>query len=78
MSSDGLWIPGARHVWCLADAGFQAYLFDNHSRFAVPGWQLDSSWILCTVSGAVAVLTAVGVAVSAYVLPPEDGYEFLA
>lgn len=55
----------------------QAYLFDNHSRFAIPGWRLDTSWVLCTVSGTVVVLAAVGVAVSAYVLPPEDGYEFL-
>ncbi|KAB5572604.1 hypothetical protein GE09DRAFT_1054667 [Coniochaeta sp. 2T2.1] len=65
-------------VVLLGGMGVVAYLFDNHSRFAVPGWRLDTSWILCTVSGTVVVLCAVGVAVSAYVLPPEDGYEFLA
>lgn len=55
----------------------QAYLFETSKRFAVPGWRLDTSWILCTVSGTAVVLAAVGVAVSAYLLPPEDGYEFL-
>ncbi|OIW23702.1 hypothetical protein CONLIGDRAFT_140595 [Coniochaeta ligniaria NRRL 30616] len=54
-----------------------AYLFDNHNRFAIPGWRLDTSWVLCTVSGTIVVLSAVGVAISAYVLPPEDGYELL-
>ncbi|KAJ9129806.1 hypothetical protein NKR19_g10182 [Coniochaeta hoffmannii] len=57
--------------------GIVAYLFDNYHRFAIPGWRLDTSWILCAVSGTLVVLAAVGVAISAYVLPPEDGYEFL-
>jgi hypothetical protein len=46
--------------------------------FIVPGWRLDTSWVLCTVSGSVAVLSAVGLAIAAFVLPPEEGYEFLA
>jgi hypothetical protein len=56
----------------------QAYLLDNDEQFVVPGWRLDTSWILCTVSAGIAVLCAVGLMVSAYVLPPEDGYEFLS
>jgi len=32
---------------------------------------------LSTVSAAIALLSAVGLAISAYVLPPEEGYEFL-
>ncbi|KAH8893382.1 hypothetical protein GQ53DRAFT_763687 [Thozetella sp. PMI_491] len=54
-----------------------AYLFDNDEQFIVPGWRLDTSWILCLVSGSIAVLCALGLAISAFVLPPEDGYEFL-
>lgn len=45
--------------------------------FVVPGWKLDTSWVLCTVSGSVAVLCGLGLAISAIALPPEDGYEFL-
>jgi hypothetical protein len=54
----------------------QAYLFDNDDRFFV-GWRLDSSWILCTVSWVILVLSAAGVIVSAYILPPEGGYELI-
>lgn len=52
----------------------QAYLFDHDERFLVPGWQLDTSWFLCLLSAAVSSLAAIGLAISAYVLPPEDGY----
>jgi len=45
--------------------------------FLVPGYKLDTSWYLCTFSGAIAILCGLGLAISAYVLPPEDGYEFL-
>ena len=55
----------------------KAYLFDNDEQFIVPGWQLDTSWILCTTSGGIAVLSALGLTISAFVLPPEDGYEFI-
>ncbi|EOO04156.1 putative lysine-sensitive aspartokinase 3 protein [Phaeoacremonium minimum UCRPA7] len=54
-----------------------AWLFDNDEQFIVPGWHLDKSWILCTVSGGIAILCALGLAISAFVLPPEEGYEFL-
>jgi hypothetical protein len=55
----------------------QAYLFDNDDMFLVPGWRLDSSWVLCTVSAAASVLCALGLAASAYLLPPERGYTLL-
>ncbi len=45
--------------------------------FLVPGYRLDSSWYLCTVSASVALLAGVGLAVSAFVLPQEDGYQLL-
>ncbi|KAL2143688.1 hypothetical protein VTI28DRAFT_10118 [Corynascus sepedonium] len=55
-----------------------AYLFDHDDLFLVPGYRLDSSWYLCTVSAAVAFLTGLGLAISARLLPPEDGYQLLA
>lgn len=56
----------------------QSFLFDNDEFFSVPGWNLDVSWVLCTVSASIAALLVGGLAVSAYFLPPEDdGYNFL-
>lgn len=55
----------------------QTYLFDNDDFFLVPGYRLDSSWYLCTFSAGVALLAAFGLAISAFVLPHEDGYLFL-
>lgn len=46
--------------------------------FLVPGYKLDYSWYLCTFSAAMTILAACGLVISAYVLPPEDGYEFLS
>jgi hypothetical protein len=54
----------------------QAYLFDNDERFFI-GWKLDKSWILCTVSWSIAVLSAAFISLSAFVFPPEDGYELI-
>ncbi|KAL2016628.1 hypothetical protein VTK56DRAFT_3246 [Thermocarpiscus australiensis] len=54
-----------------------AYLFDNDDLFLVPGYRLDSSWYLCTFSAGIALLTAFGLAISAFILPPEDGYVLL-
>ncbi|KAL7786634.1 hypothetical protein V8C37DRAFT_391919 [Trichoderma ceciliae] len=54
-----------------------AYLYDHDDQFTVPGWNLDVSWYLGTVSAALSLITAAGLAVSAYLLPPEEGYEFL-
>ncbi len=42
-----------------------------------PAGHLDVSWVLCTVSGGTVLLCALGLAMSAFILPPEDGYEFL-
>jgi hypothetical protein len=53
-----------------------AYLFDNNERF-FPGWQLDMSWILCTVSWSLALLTGVGISAAVYTLPEEGGYELI-
>jgi len=53
-----------------------AFLYDNDERF-FPGWQLDTSWILCTVSWSLALLTGVGIGAAAYALPEEGGYELI-
>ncbi|KAL1975085.1 hypothetical protein VTN31DRAFT_3477 [Thermomyces dupontii] len=53
-----------------------AYLFDNDDRFFV-GWNLDQSWIFCTVSWCVSLFCAAAVAAAARVLPSEGGYELI-
>ncbi|KAL4788621.1 hypothetical protein BJX76DRAFT_315229 [Aspergillus varians] len=53
-----------------------AYLVDNESRFFV-GWQLDESWIYCTVSWCVSVFSAGALILAGYSLPSEGGYELL-
>ncbi|KAH8786139.1 hypothetical protein BGZ57DRAFT_882268 [Hyaloscypha finlandica] len=59
-----------------ASMAIVAYLFDNDERFFV-GWKLDKAWILCTVSWSIAVLSAAFISLSAFVFPPEDGYELI-
>jgi hypothetical protein len=54
----------------------QAFLYDTDERF-FPGWQLDTSWILCTVSWSLALLTGVGIGAAVYALPEEGGYELI-
>ncbi|PTB64196.1 hypothetical protein BBK36DRAFT_1124212 [Trichoderma citrinoviride] len=54
-----------------------AFLYDHDAQFTIPGWRLDVSWYLGTVSAALSLITAAGLAASAYFLPPEEGYEFL-
>ncbi|KJZ78739.1 hypothetical protein HIM_02130 [Hirsutella minnesotensis 3608] len=54
-----------------------AYLFDHDDQFNIPGWNLDFSWYLSTVSAVICLLSAIGLITSAYLLPPEEGYEFL-
>jgi len=54
----------------------QAYLYDHDTRFFV-GWQLDKSWILCTVSWTVLAVDALGVTGAAMFLPKEDDYEMI-
>ncbi|KAK3373583.1 hypothetical protein B0T24DRAFT_623888 [Lasiosphaeria ovina] len=53
------------------------YVFDHSDFFLVPGYRLDTSLYLCAFSGGVALVCACGLAISAYVLPHEDGYELL-
>lgn len=55
----------------------QAYLYDHDDQFTVPGWNLDVSWYLGTVSAGISLVIAAGLAASAYLLPPEEGYAFL-
>lgn len=61
----------------LTETPTQAYLFDNDKLFDIAGWSLGYSWILCTVSASVSVLLAVTFAASAYMLPPEEDYEYV-
>lgn len=56
----------------------QAYLYDHDEQFMIPGWNLDASWYLSTVSASICLLAAVCLLISAYILPPEEGYEFLS
>ncbi|KAH8785413.1 hypothetical protein F5883DRAFT_515041 [Diaporthe sp. PMI_573] len=61
-----------------AAMGLISFLYDNDEYFSVPGWRLDTSWILCTVSASVAAVLVGALASCAYFLPPEDdGYNFL-
>ena len=52
----------------------QAYLYDNDKRFFV-GWELDKSWVLCTVSWSVLFFDTLGLVCAATFLPKEDDYE---
>jgi hypothetical protein len=54
-----------------------AYLFDNDNQFAIPGWSLDASWYMSTFSACICLIAAGGITLSAYLLPPDDGYDFL-
>ncbi|KAL8932801.1 MAG: hypothetical protein Q9216_006666, partial [Gyalolechia sp. 2 TL-2023] len=53
-----------------------AFLYDNDDRF-FPGWKLDSSWVLCTISWSVEIVLAGGIAATALLLPSEGGYELI-
>ncbi|GKU01195.1 pre-mrna splicing factor [Fusarium langsethiae] len=55
-----------------------AYLYDHDDQFTIPGWHLDTSFYLSTVGAAISLLSAAGIAFSAYLLPPEEGYDFLS
>ncbi|KAL2258181.1 hypothetical protein VTK26DRAFT_8621 [Humicola hyalothermophila] len=60
-----------------AGMGVVTYLFDHDDFFLVPGYKLDSSYYLCAFSAGFGLLAACGLAISAFVLPPEDGYQVL-
>lgn len=51
-----------------------AYSVEHDDRFFI-GWELDKSWILCTVSWAVLFLDSLGLLAAVYSLPYEDDYE---
>ncbi|KAL1968176.1 hypothetical protein VTN77DRAFT_2011 [Rasamsonia byssochlamydoides] len=59
-----------------ASMGLVAYLFENDERFFV-GWNLDISWIFCTVSWFISLVCAVAVVTAARILPSEGGYELI-
>ncbi|KAL4808774.1 hypothetical protein BDV18DRAFT_157712 [Aspergillus unguis] len=56
--------------------GIVAYLVDNEERFFI-GWRLDMSWIFCTVSWCVSLVTAGALIFAAHTLPSEGGYELI-
>ncbi|KAI9789095.1 MAG: hypothetical protein M1816_006345 [Peltula sp. TS41687] len=60
-----------------ASMAIMAFLYDHDDRFFV-GWKLDNSWILCTISWTVLVLSAGALAASTWLLPPEGGYELIS
>lgn len=60
----------------LTDGGQQAYLYNSDDRF-FPGWKLDTSWILCTVSWSMMVVLAGLISSAALFLPQEGGYELI-
>ncbi|RGP62269.1 pre-mrna splicing factor [Fusarium longipes] len=62
----------------LAAISIVAYLYDHDDQFTIPGWHLDTSFYLSTVGAIICLLSAVGIAFSAYLLPPEEGYDFLS
>jgi len=53
-----------------------AYLYDYDDRFFV-GWTLDLSWAMAVVSWSVMLVLAGFVSMAGFLMPPEDGYEFL-
>ncbi|KAK0616031.1 hypothetical protein B0T17DRAFT_539958 [Bombardia bombarda] len=56
---------------------FVQYLHDHDDMFIVPGYRLSWAWYLCIASACLTALVPVGMTISAYVLPDEDGYELL-
>ena len=66
-------------VACLQEESadnLQSYVFDHDPRF-FSGFHLDSSWSMCTASWTLLVMTAFGIALSAYCLPAENDYELI-
>jgi len=61
----------------LSILGIVAYLYDHDDQFMVPGQYLDTSWYLGATSATITVLVALGLCISALVLPPEIGYRAL-
>ncbi|MCJ1310988.1 hypothetical protein MMC25_004658 [Agyrium rufum] len=62
-------------IQCVGMA-LMTYIYDEDDRF-FPGWKLDNSWILCTVSWSLAMLLGGGVIATSTLLPEEGGYELI-
>ncbi|OJD20625.1 hypothetical protein ACJ73_08036 [Blastomyces percursus] len=60
-----------------ASMGLVSYLNDNDDHFYL-GFRLDDSFIMCTISWCLALLTAATIIFAARVLPSEGGYELIA
>ncbi|KAG5962652.1 hypothetical protein E4U57_006904 [Claviceps arundinis] len=54
-----------------------AFLFDHDDQFAIPDWSLDVSWAISLASAVTTLAAAVGLTASAYLLEPEEGYDYL-
>ncbi|KAL2107099.1 hypothetical protein VUR80DRAFT_5697 [Thermomyces stellatus] len=54
-----------------------SYLYDHNDQFSIPGWSLDTSWVLCTISASLSAACALALAASYYLMPPEGGYDYL-
>ncbi|CAI4215419.1 unnamed protein product [Parascedosporium putredinis] len=39
--------------------GIVSYAYDNDEQFLIPGWSLDTSWILCILSASLSVASAI-------------------
>jgi hypothetical protein len=59
-----------------ASMSIVAYLYDNEDRFFV-GWNLDDSWVFCTISWCLGLFCAGAIVVAAQILPSEGGYELI-
>ncbi|KAI9709343.1 MAG: hypothetical protein M1820_003463 [Bogoriella megaspora] len=70
------WILGVAAASEAVSMAVVAFLYDHDDRF-FPGWKLDVSWILCTISWAILALDAIGIATAALVLPSEGDYELI-
>jgi len=60
-----------------ASMAIVAYLYDNDTERFFVGWRLDTSFVLCTVSWSIAVLSATCIALSTFIFPAEGGYELI-
>lgn len=59
-----------------ASMSIVAYLYDNEDRFFA-GWNLDDSWVFCTISWCLGLFCAGALVVAAQILPSEGGYELI-
>ncbi|KAI9853900.1 MAG: hypothetical protein M1824_000825 [Vezdaea acicularis] len=53
------------------------YIYDYDEAHFLIGCHLGISWVICTISWCILIVAAIGVAISAYLLPQEGGYELI-